>query len=320
MPHCTPEAVITIDCHYQRPQHAAVYLLIEDGRAAIIDTNTANAVPLILAALGSQGLGPESVEYIIPTHLHLDHAGGASRLAALCRHADVLTHPRGVRHYADPERLISGVKAVYGEEKFAQLFPDIRPIPSERVRPVSDGERLPFGSRTLTFLHTRGHANHHICIHDSRSGGVFTGDTFGVEYRPGREGRRPFLLCSCAPADFDPGAARDSIARLLALRPERIYLAHYGELTDVAGGADALTHSLDAMEAALWDARDSGLEGSALHDQCLHHVRAALLEQAQYCTITLGQDEMDGIQDHLDINAQGLACAAIKPREGPGAL
>jgi len=309
-----PAPVITVDCMYQRPRHAAVYIMIENGRAVIIDTNTANAIPRILDALARYGLDASAIDYIIPTHLHLDHAGGASQLALMCPRARVISHPRGVRHYADPARLIAGVKAVYGDEPFQRLFPGIVPIPPGQIQAVTDGEQLVFGARTLTFLHTPGHAYHHICIHDSLSGGIFTGDTFGVEYLPGRRGRLPFLLCSSAPADFDPAAARASIARLMALQPRRLYLAHFGELPDVAGAADALRHSLDAMERIMIAARDAACEGPALQMFCLQQVRNALTAQTAYCGVTLQPAETEAMDSHLEINAQGLAHAALKAR------
>jgi glyoxylase-like metal-dependent hydrolase (beta-lactamase superfamily II) len=154
------ESVQTIDCDYIRPNFAAAYLLREGNRAAFIDNNTAHSVPLLLKALENSGLTPEQVDYVIITHVHLDHAGGSSALMKACPNAKLLAHPRAVPHVVDPRRLIAGARAVYGDETFEKLYGVIEPIAAERVRAVNDGEAIIWGAKMLRFFHTRGHANH----------------------------------------------------------------------------------------------------------------------------------------------------------------
>lgn len=166
--------VITIDCDYLFPQYAASYLLIEGDRAAFIENNTVHAVPRLLSALKQAGLTPEQVEYVVITHVHLDHAGGSAALMQACPGATLLAHPRAARHVKDPSRLIAGARAVYGDARFEALYGKIDPVPAERVREMGDEEILRWRGREWTFLHTRGHANHHFCIYDSALKGVFT--------------------------------------------------------------------------------------------------------------------------------------------------
>ncbi len=310
----TIPAVVTVDCEYLEPEHAAAYLLIENGEAVFIDNNTVHAVPLLLDALAHYGLGPSAVRYVIPTHLHLDHGGGTSALVERCPNASVLAHPRAVRHLCEPERLIAGVKAVYGEAEFERLYAPILPIEASRVRGVEDGETLAFGERTFTFMQTRGHANHHICIHDSKSNGVFSGDTFGVNYKAKRPTVLPFILYSTAPTDFDPGEARRSIQRILDTGAQRVYLAHYGELQRVREGAEVLFASIDAMEAILNDAEASGLEGDALQRFCEARAERAFRESIEACGVTLEDGAEHQLAIDVRIGAQGLAYVAAKRR------
>lgn len=308
------QAVITIDCHYFGPEHAASYLLIEERRAAFVDNNTVHAIPHLFRALEEHGLQPRDVQYLIITHLHLDHAGATSALVRECQHATVLTHPRGLRHLTEPARLIAGVKAVYGEDAYQRLYGDILPIAPDRIRAMEDGETLQFGRRTLQFLHTRGHSNHHCCIHDSLSNGVFTGDTFGVEYKASRPTKYPYLLCSTAPPDFDPAAARASVDRIVATGAERVYLAHFGELA-LAGEAPAIIRrSIDRMEGILHEAQASGLQGGELLRFCEAGLRAAITDQAHYCETVFAPEDQHLLDTDIRIDAQGIALCAERLR------
>lgn len=309
--------IITIDCNYQRLEHAAAYLIIEDKCAALIDNNTVHAIPCIMRETERHGLRPEDIRFIIPTHLHLDHAGATSELVRICPNATVISHPRGVRHYADPARLIAGVKAVYGNEEFNRWFGEIKPIPIERIRSVDDGERIAFGARFLTFLHTRGHANHSITIHDSRSNGVFTGDTFGVEYRKSRMSKKPFLFCSTAPTDFDPAETRKSVRRILALNPECLYLAHFGGIEDVAAAAEVFLHFVARMEAVIAKAAASHLREDALMALCEDEMRQAIMDQFEYCGVKIDDADLRARDTHLNVNAKGVALVAEKLRSQP---
>jgi len=309
------DPVITIDCHYLSPEHAASYLLIEDGRAAFVDNNTAHAIPYLFGALAERGLGPEDVQYIIVTHLHLDHAGATSALIRQCPRATVVAHPRGLRHLVEPGRLIDAVKAVYGEDEYRRLYGEILPIDADRIRTVEDEEALEFGRRILRFFHTRGHSNHHICIYDSQSNGVFTGDTFGVEYKPSRPTKRPFLLCSTAPPDFDPGAARASVERVVATGADRVYLAHFGELRHVRESAEVILASIGHMETILREAVASNLAGEALRHLCEERIRAAIRRHAQDCGTIFDPGDAHLVDTDTRIDAQGITVCAERLRK-----
>lgn len=240
------DGISAIDTEYVRPMMDASHLIVNGGRAAFVDTGTSHSVPLLMAALEAKGLQPDDVDYVLVTHVHLDHAGGAGQLMAALPKAAAVLHPRGAPHMADPSRLVKGSVAVYGQDLFASLYGEIRPIPEDRIRIVEDGDRLWLGGRTLEFLHTEGHARHHYCISDVDSGVIFSGDTFGLSYRDLDTDKGEFIFPSTTPVDFDPEAAASSVDRLMGRSPEAIYLTHYSRVTDVRRLADDLKQDINA--------------------------------------------------------------------------
>jgi glyoxylase-like metal-dependent hydrolase (beta-lactamase superfamily II) len=297
-----------------RQRFAAAYLLIDGDRAAFIDNNTNAAVPRLLSALEDHGLSPEQVEYLIVTHVHLDHAGGTSRLAQACPQATVLAHPRAAPHIIDPSKLVASASAVYGEAEFQRLYGTIEPVAEARVRRLDDDEVVAFGGRELRFLHTRGHANHHVCIVDSASGAIFTGDAFGLVY-PDLQREGTFAFPSTSPTDFEPELARESVRRLVAERPSCLYPTHFGAVTDIDTAAGQLLRHLDFAERLRDQARDSDLADEALEGFCEPRIRdyfTGLLDGRG----ALGQEKTTWALLDLDIrlNAQGIAFSANKQR------
>lgn len=241
--------ITAIDTHYVRPGVDAAHLLVDGGEAAFIDTGVNQSVPHLLAGLEAAGLGAEDVRYVLLTHIHLDHAGGAGTLMAALPEATLVVHPRGARHMADPTKLVAGSVAVYGQRAFDALYGTIAPIDAARIRTTTDGERLTLGARTLEFLHTPGHAKHHHCIVDLDGDGIFTGDTFGLSYREFDVDGRPFVFPTTTPVHFDPDAAHASIDRIVATGMSSAYLTHYSRVTGLPALAADLHGDLDAFVA-----------------------------------------------------------------------
>ncbi len=305
----------TIDTGYLgRDEFAAAYLLVDGDRAAFIDNNTNAAVPRLLATLDEHQLSPEQVEYLIITHVHLDHAGGTSALAEACPQATVLAHPRAAPHVIDPSKLVASASAVYGEKEFQQLYGTIQPVAAERVETLDDEQSIVFGQRELRFLHTRGHANHHFCIVDSATDAIFTGDAFGLIY-PALQHQGMCALPSTSPTDFEPELARQSVRRLIAERPSAVFPTHFGKVTDIETAAAQLIRHLDFAEAL----RDAAEHGDRPDEQLEAYCRARLQDYFQGFFDglgTLGQepDVWNLLSMDLDLNAQGIAFAATKRR------
>ena len=232
--------ITAVDAEYLYPGHAAAHIIHDSGRAAFVDVGTNSSVPYLLGALAELGIVPEAVDYLFLTHVHLDHAGGAGALLRELPRARAVLHPRGAPHMIDPTRLIAGSKAVYGAERFHRLYGELVPIPTERIRVVEDGERLTLGGRTLELIHVTGHAAHHYAVVDAAHASIFTGDTFGISYRALDTAQGAFITPSTVPTQFDPEQHLVSIDRMLAYRPESMYLMHFSRVTDVPRLAESL--------------------------------------------------------------------------------
>jgi glyoxylase-like metal-dependent hydrolase (beta-lactamase superfamily II) len=257
--------IYAIDTGFQRPHFDAAYLLVHEGRAAFIDTGTNHAVPRLLAALDALGLAREAVDHVIPTHVHLDHAGGAGALMRELPRAALVVHPRGERHMADPSRLYRSALAVYGQEEMDRSYGTLLSIDASRVETTHDGMVLEIGGRPLLFADTPGHARHHHCIWDATSRGWFTGDTFGLSYRDfDNANGEAYVLPTSTPVQFDPPALRASVARLLSFEPQCMYLTHYGRVGDVKRLAAMLLGQLDAMVEIAQQLRDAPERHAAL--------------------------------------------------------
>ncbi|HVS76289.1 MAG TPA: MBL fold metallo-hydrolase [Steroidobacteraceae bacterium] len=228
-----PDGITAVDTEYVHPGHAAAHIVQHRGRAAFVDVGTNDSVPYLLAALEALGIARDAVDYLLLTHVHLDHAGGAGRLMQELPSATAVLHPRGAPHMIDPAKLIAGSRAVYGEDRFRRLYGDIIPIPAQRVRTTQDGERISLAGRELEILHTPGHALHHQAFVDQAHGCIFTGDTFGISYRELDSPRGAFIVPTTTPTQFDPEQLIASIDRLLSYSPEAMYLMHFSRVTDV---------------------------------------------------------------------------------------
>jgi glyoxylase-like metal-dependent hydrolase (beta-lactamase superfamily II) len=228
-----PHGITAVDAEYLYPGHAAAHLIVDAGRAAFVDVGTNSSVPYLLGALDELGIPRAAVDYLLLTHVHLDHAGGAGALMQELPNARALLHPRGVPHMIDPAKLIAGSIAVYGEERFRRLYGQLLPIAPERVHAVADGERVRLGGRTLELIHTPGHAQHHYVVVDAAHASLFSGDTFGISYRALDTENGAFITPSTVPTQFDPEQHIASLDRILSFRPESIYLMHFSRVTDI---------------------------------------------------------------------------------------
>lgn len=308
--------VYAVDTGFQRDRFDAAYLIVERGRAAFVDTGTAYAVPRLLGALAALGLAREAVDFVIPTHVHLDHAGGAGALLRELPAATLWVHPRGARHLIDPAALWAGATAVYGAEAMARSYGEVVPVPAERVRESRDGLTIELGGRPLRFIDTPGHARHHHCVWDEASRGWFTGDTFGLSYREFDVDGRAWLLPTSTPVQFEPEALARSVERLLAADPAWVYLTHYGRVGDVQRlGAQglALLREMVALGLRLRAAPQR-------HAALCAALEALYLEGVRAHGCAFAPDEVRALLAiDIELNAQGMAVWLDRERRA-GAL
>ena len=297
------DGVITVDTEYLRPRMDASHLIVSDGRAAFVDAGTAFSVPNLLAALAAQHLDTDAVEYLFLTHIHLDHAGGAGQLAAALPRARVVVHPRGAPHLIDPTTLIAASKAVYGEARFTREYGEILPIPAARLDIAEDGRRIGLGRRTLHFIHTPGHALHHLCIVDRDSAEVFSGDTFGVSYREFDTAAGEFIFPTTTPTQFDPDQLHASVERILGFKPTSVYLTHYSRVGQPDKLGRDLHADIDAFVAMARRAAESRNRVEALEALLFEYLSERL--SAHGCALDAAERHalLDG---DVALNAAGL--------------
>jgi len=295
----------TVDTAFQRDHFDAAYLIVQDGRGAFVDCGTTHSLPNLLACVAQAGLQPADIDWLILTHVHLDHAGGAGALMQQLPNARLVVHPRGAQHMIDPARLIAGATAVYGEAEIARSYGQIVPVPAERVVVAEDGHQVLLAGRALVCVDTPGHARHHLCVWDAASQSWFTGDTFGLSYRELDHAGGVFIIPTSSPVQFDPEAMHASIERLMREAPEAMYLTHYGRVEGTARLAKELHEQIDAMVAIALRCNGEPERHRLLVDAlgALYVARLRLQGSPLDAAEVLRVLAMD-----IELNAQGLAC------------
>lgn len=296
--------ITLVDAEYGQAGVAAIYLMIEGDDVTIIETGTNHSVPYIQQVLESKKLSFDNVRYVMPTHVHLDHAGGAGELMHQCKNAQLVIHPFGARHMIDPSKLEAGTIAVYGKEKFRKLYGKIRPIEASRVIEAHGFTKLNLNGRKLQFLDTPGHARHHYCIYDKRSNGIFTGDTFGVSYPQLTTQQGPMIFATTTPVQFDPGSLLQSIECLASRKPDNMYLTHFGPIVPTENVVKQLKRSVQKFA-------NIGLDLQINHGNRIENIQEKIKIYLLEVLADMGCEQSEEFQlaviesDTL-LNAQGL--------------
>ncbi|RJQ25213.1 MAG: MBL fold metallo-hydrolase [Peptococcaceae bacterium] len=272
-------------CYKGIPEYTGVYV-VKGEKMALVESGATPGISRILAGLDYLGIRKEEIKYVAITHVHLDHGGGAGALAGELPEAKIVAHPRGAKHLIDPARLVAAVRELTGKN-FEALYGEILPVPAERIFIPEDEFTLDLGGRRLVFYHTPGHARHHLCIYDSLSKGIFSGDVLGIRF--------PFLsrllghdypFPITAPTEFDPDVSLDTMERIAALELQYIYFTHFGpalepyrlikhgrEMIEAFAGIGRRIHeaggTIPDLEAALWDFIKADLRKHGLDDKIL---------------------------------------------------
>lgn len=296
--------IYALDSGYIRPQLAAIHLIVENDQVMLIDTASFASLPRVLEALQVLGLTPANVAYVFLTHVHLDHAGGAGVMMQRFPEARLVVHPRGVAHMADPAKLFAAVGAVYGQEEAHRLYGDPIPVAADRIIAASDGYAFDLAGRALTCLDTPGHARHHLCLHDTRSGGMFTGDIFGMSFRELDVDSRPSIIPTTTPTQFDPPVMHASVDRILSYQPEAVYLTHFGRVGDVQRLGSELHRLIDAHVTVAEREKERGPEREA---RILEGLWALMDAEAARQGWRLEREQWrEVLRSDIELNAQGL--------------
>ena len=301
------DGIVCIDTEQHRPQMAACYLIGGDGHYAFVEAGTSLSVPGLLRTLDELGIERAAVDYVMPTHVHLDHAGGVGTLLHALPNARLVIHPRGARHMVDPSQLIGGATAVYGEEAMGATYGDIVPVSESRVvvadvAPDRDFELL-LGRRRLQFIDAPGHARHHYAIWDEASRGWFTGDVFGLSYREFDDAEGNYLIPTTSPVQFDPEAWNGTLDRLLEKSPAHVYLTHYGRVDAVQALARDLREGLAAYQRIARAHADSPDRHARLYTALMDFHLYQLRARGNPLSEARARELLD---IDVEINAQGL--------------
>lgn len=227
---------------YSIPKWGSIYLINEEKKA-LIDTGPTTSASAVLDGIKMVGVRPEDIDYLIITHIHLDHAGGAGVLVKDMPHAQVVVHHRGAKHLVNPAKLVSSVIEAEGKEAMVRTG-EVVPIEVHRVKPVYGGDVLKLNeNQVLKFIDAPGHASHELCIYESRNSGLFTGDAVGISVA-----ENEILLPVTPPPSFDAELYLNTLERLMTLKATKIYFAHFGVSNKVQ---ESLQLAIDKLQ--VWD-------------------------------------------------------------------
>lgn len=298
-----PGNLTLIDTEQQRPGLASCYLVRSGDRYAFVECGTSLSIPGLLAVLDARGIDREQVDYVMPTHVHLDHAGGAGLLMRHLPNAKLVVHPKGARHLTNPAKLIEGATAVYGADNMLRMYGEILPVPEARVIVADDGFELDFRGRALRFIDAPGHARHHYAIWDATTRGWFTGDTFGLSYREFDGPNGAFLFPTTTPVQFEPEAWAQTLERFMATDPAWMYLTHYGRVGDVGRLAADLRGGISIYQSLARQLADAPDRHAALKEALMVHALEELAALASPVDETTARELL---AFDMELNAQGL--------------
>ena len=244
----------TLDLDFQgEPGVIAAFLVRTSAGPVLVESGPASTYGALEVALRRAGVEPADVRHVLLTHIHLDHAGAAWRLASLG--AEVHVHPAGAPHLHDPSKLLASARKIY-REQMDPLWGALEPIAAERLRPLADGEVLRFGDVAIEALFTPGHALHHVAFR--LDGAIFTGDVGGVRIDGGP------AVAPCPPPDIDLELWTASLDRIRAVRPQMLYLTHFGPFADALEHLDGVGRSLRALSGWVLERMRAGDGDDAL--------------------------------------------------------
>jgi glyoxylase-like metal-dependent hydrolase (beta-lactamase superfamily II) len=255
------------------PSVIATAILAGREGVALVDPGPGSCLETLRARLAQQAIGIEDLTALLLTHIHLDHAGATGSLVQQNPRITVYVHERGAPHLADPRRLIESASRLYGDRMDALWGPFLA-VPAANLRALGGGERIEAGGRTLEVAYTPGHASHHVSYFDAESRIAFVGDTAGV-----RIGASRFVIPPTPPPDIDLDAWTESTHRILAWRPETLFLTHFGPSAPPAPHIEEL---LERLRGAAGTARRTLDAGGTDAEQTSRFVREMRVEMRRY--------------------------------------
>lgn len=210
-----------------QPSLVGAYVL-KGPKVTIVDCGYASSYESVLAGLSELGVPPSDVRYLIPTHVHLDHAGAAGHFLKAMPNAEMIAQERGVPHLIDPARLIESATRVFGSQVM-EAYGSPLPVPAERITAVGKEMRLDLGGgMTATLIHSPGHAPHQLSVFVEKAKALLTADAVGIVY-PTLE----TLIPTTPPPNFNPALLISTATSLEQTDPSKLLVPHFGARDDV---------------------------------------------------------------------------------------
>jgi glyoxylase-like metal-dependent hydrolase (beta-lactamase superfamily II) len=248
------------------------YLLVGADDLAIIDPGPESMLEPLLASIEEAGFDPEDVTHIVATHVHLDHAGAAGSLVNRMPGARVFVHSKGAPHLLDPSKVVASASRIYGD-RMKLLWGEIEPVPKERLQIIEGGAILKIAGRRLEVHYTPGHAVHHVIFFDAHSGELFAGDVAGVRL-PGADYVRP----PTPPPDLDLEAWSESIRLVKSLRPDVLYIGHFGAIRNIPQHFGRLEEKLYSWGDFVLKAMREGKNEEEIIAMLIEHTKPELVQ------------------------------------------
>jgi len=221
------ENIYLIDTLALGYKNAVACYLVKSEKIAIIDTGYASTYMNVINAIKNLGIDLDRINYIIPTHLHLDHSGATGYLIKYMKNAKIIAHEKALKHLVDPSKLIESSKSVFGEE-YLNLIGLPLPIEEKNIEIVKDELDINLGDLTLTCIYAPGHAPHQICVFIRENKALITADAVGTIY-PSLN----FMIPTTPPPSFEPNLTFRTIEKLRSFEPKVLFLPHFGKREDV---------------------------------------------------------------------------------------
>ncbi len=302
--------IFCFDANYVRRNFASIHFINQNNKLLVIDSGTNHSAKQFLAALETLNISPESVEWIVLTHVHLDHAGGAGLLMKQCPNAQLAVHPRGARHMVNPEKLWMAVVDVYGLKEAYEQYGKLIPVDENRIKALADEEIIKFQNRRLRIIDAPGHANHHIVIFDEESESFFTGDAFGISYPELTSNKGEFIFISSTPTQFEPTKLASTVKRIMEAKPQNCFLTHFSKITNIERNGHELLKQIDEY---VMIAQQSTRNGENQQDRIKKNLFELLYRKLSTTNLNISRQEFGNLLDlDLSLNAQGLKYWNIK--------
>jgi len=204
--------------------------LVKGERSALIDAGYPSSASTLLSELRTAGSGRLRVDFLIPTHVHLDHAGAFGHLSEEIPTARVLVNEHGAKHLIDPSRLVESATRVFGDKAMA-VYGNPVALPRERVEAVGEEYRLDLGAgKKLKIFWTPGHAWHHMSILLENERLLITGDAVGLHYP-----EFLFPIPATPPPGFDQEQYVKNLREFLNMNLTGLLLPHFGPIRENVG-------------------------------------------------------------------------------------